>query len=191
MIPPAKINREARARHGHRLLVLAAGVSLAASLALAGVGFSATARASSSSPQVSSKPSSKKSSASSKGSASSKKGKKGGRKRWEPIQKAPTTDRIEEIQTALSREGYYHGDPSKKWDPNTQDAMRHFQEDHGMNGSGRLDATTLQKLGLGSDIAGVSAPRPKQNKSDTKSPSSNPHPDITPSTTTNADPGND
>ena len=120
-------------------------------------------------------------------SASSKKGKKGGRKHWEPIQKAPTTDRIEEIQTALSREGYYHGDPTKKWDSNTQDAMRRFQEDHGMTGTGKLDATTLQKLGLGSDIAGVSAPRQVQQRP-TTSPNPTPPPAPAPSTTTNADP---
>jgi peptidoglycan hydrolase-like protein with peptidoglycan-binding domain len=191
MISPSLTNRDAATRRGHRLLVLSSRVALAISLVLGAAGFGAAARAASSSPQSTSKPSAKKGTAMSKSSATSKKSKKGGRKHWEPIQKAPTTDRIEEIQTALSREGYYHGDPSKKWDANTQDAMRHFQEDHGMNGSGKLDATTLQKLGLGSDIAGVSAPRPKQNKSDTKSPASNPHPDITPSTTTNADPGGD
>jgi len=191
MISPSVTNREAPAHRGYRFLALASGVMIAISLVLGAASFAATARAVSSPPQSSSKPSAKKGTATSKSSASSKKGKKGGRKHWEPIQKAPTTDRIEEIQSALSREGYYHGDPTKKWDANTQDAMRHFQEDHGMNGSGRLDATTLQKLGLGSDIAGVSAPRPKQNKSDTKSPASNPHPDITPSTTTNADPGGD
>jgi peptidoglycan hydrolase-like protein with peptidoglycan-binding domain len=191
MISRRVTNREAPARPGYRFVALAGSVAIVISLVLGAAGFAATARGASSSPQSTSKPSAKKGSATSKSSASSKKGKKGGRKHWEPIQKAPTTDRIEEIQTALSREGYYHGEPSKKWDANTQDAMRHFQEDHGMTGSGRLDATTLQKLGLGSDIAGVSAPRPRQNKSDTKSPASNPHPDITPSTTSNADPGGD
>src|SRR5271170_2340920 len=191
MISPSVTNCDAGTRRSHRFLALTCGLALAISLVWGAAGFAATARAASSSPQSTSKASAKKRTATSKSSASSKKGKKGGRKHWEPIQKAPTTDRIEEIQSALSREGYYHGDPTKKWDANTQDAMRHFQEDHGMTGSGRLDATTLQKLGLGSDIAGVSAPRPKQNKSDTKSPASNPHPDITPSTTTNADPGGD
>jgi len=80
----------------------------------------------------------------------------------EPIQKAPTTDRIQEIQSALAREGYYKGDPSGKWDDETQDAMRRFQEEHDLTGTGKIDATSLQKLGLGSDIAGVSAPRPPQ-----------------------------
>ena len=100
-----------------------------------------------------------KSSASSSHSASKKKSKKKHVARREPTQKAPTTDRVTEIQTALQREGFYQGDPSGKWDAGTQDAMRRFQESRGMTGTGKLDAPSLQKLGLGSDIAGVSAPR--------------------------------
>jgi len=90
---------------------------------------------------------------------SSKKKKKRHVARREPTQKAPTADRVTEIQTALQREGFYQGDPSGKWDAGTQDAMRRFQESRGLTGTGKLDAPSLQKLGLGSDIAGVSAPR--------------------------------
>ena len=82
------------------------------------------------------------------------------RSRREPKQKAPTKDRIEEIQTALARDGYYHGDATGKWDPATVDAMKRFQQDNGLNPTGKLDATSLQKLGLGSDVAGLGAPRP-------------------------------
>jgi len=89
-------------------------------------------------------------------------------------QKVPSTDRIQEIQSALSREGYYKGDPSGKWDSDTQDAMRRFQEEHNLTGSGKLDAQSLQKLGLGSDIAGVSAPRPPQPPSQQSKPASAP-----------------
>jgi peptidoglycan hydrolase-like protein with peptidoglycan-binding domain len=85
-------------------------------------------------------------------------------------QKAPTTDRIQEIQGALAREGYYKGDASGKWDADTQDAMRHFQEEHDLTGTGKIDAPSLQKLGLGSDIAGVSAPRPPQTPTDRTKP---------------------
>jgi len=173
--------REASARRGDRLVALATGVAFAASLLLAAPGLTASAGAASGSPQSSGKSSSKKS------SSASKKNKKG-RHHWEPIQKAPTTDRIEEIQTALAREGYYHGDPTKKWDSNTQDAMRKFQEDHGMTGTGKLDATTLQKLGLGSDIAGVSAPRPVQHPGATPQPVS-PPPTTAPSSAASSDPG--
>lgn len=80
--------------------------------------------------------------------------------RRQPTQKAPTADRIEEIQSALARNGYYQGDPNGKWDSSTVAAMQKFQSDHGLDANGKLDARSLQKLGLGSDIAGVSAPRP-------------------------------
>jgi peptidoglycan hydrolase-like protein with peptidoglycan-binding domain len=80
--------------------------------------------------------------------------------RRQPSQKAPTADRISEIQSALARDGYYQGDPNGKWDAGTVSAMQRFQSQHGLDANGKIDALTLQKLGLGSDIAGVSAPRP-------------------------------
>ncbi len=79
--------------------------------------------------------------------------------RHEPSQKAPTADRISEIQSALARGGYYQGDPNGKWDSNTVAAMQKFQSAQGLEPTGKLDALSLQKLGLGSDVAGVSAPK--------------------------------
>ncbi len=75
-------------------------------------------------------------------------------------QKAPTSDRITEIQSALARGGYLQGDPTGKWDSTTVAAMQKFQSSNGLEANGKLDALSLQKLGLGSDIAGVSAPKP-------------------------------
>lgn len=77
-----------------------------------------------------------------------------------PIQKAPTPERISEIQSALSRGGYYQNDPNGKWDADTVAALQKFQSANGLEPTGKLDALSLQKMGLGSDIAGVSAPRP-------------------------------
>ncbi|MGH9756319.1 MAG: peptidoglycan-binding protein [Candidatus Acidiferrales bacterium] len=82
------------------------------------------------------------------------------RSRRQSYQKAPTRDRISEIQSALARGGYYRGDPNGKWDSNTVDALQKFQSANGLEPSGKLDALSLQKMGLGSDIAGVSAPKP-------------------------------
>lgn len=79
-------------------------------------------------------------------------------KRRERGQKAPTPDRISEIQQALTKDGSYSGKPNGKWDDSTVDAMKKFQESHGLNPSGKLDAKTLQQLGLGSQTAGVAAP---------------------------------
>lgn len=84
-------------------------------------------------------------------------------------QKAPTPDRITEIQSALARGGYYQGDPNGKWDSNTVAAMQKFQSSNGLEANGKLDALSLQKLGLGSDIAGVSAPKQPAKPSGTAS----------------------
>lgn len=86
------------------------------------------------------------------------------------LPKGPTPDRVSEIQSALARGGYYQGDPNGKWDDNTVAAMQKFQSANGIEATGKIDAPSLQKLGLGSDIAGVSAPRP-------------PSPSVTTSTT--------
>ncbi|HET9401094.1 MAG TPA: peptidoglycan-binding domain-containing protein, partial [Candidatus Acidoferrales bacterium] len=74
-------------------------------------------------------------------------------------QKAPTIDRVTEIQEALAKNGAYPNDPSGKWDSSTIDAMKKFQQTNGLTPSGKLNALTLQKLGLGSDVAGRAAPR--------------------------------
>ena len=87
-------------------------------------------------------------------------------------QKEPTSDRISEIQTALGKDGSFSGAPNGKWDSATVDAMKKFQESHGLNPSGKLDAKTLQKLGLGSQTAGLAPPMPPVNSSSlTTSPS--------------------
>jgi peptidoglycan hydrolase-like protein with peptidoglycan-binding domain len=80
--------------------------------------------------------------------------------RRERGQKAPAPERISEIQQALAKDGSFSGSPNGKWDDSTVEAMRKFQAGHGLNPSGKLDAATLQKLGLGSQTAGVAAPVP-------------------------------
>jgi peptidoglycan hydrolase-like protein with peptidoglycan-binding domain len=106
----------------------------------------------------------------------------------EPTQKAPTPTRISEIQAALSHRGYYQSTPNGKWDSNTVAAMQKFQSDNGLESSGKINALSLQKLGLGSSIAGVSAPKPVQpapSKPATLTPSS----DAAPAQPSNADAG--
>jgi len=80
-------------------------------------------------------------------------------------QAAPTPDRINEIQDALAKNGAYTGTPSGKWDDSSVEAMKKFQSTHGLNPSGKMDALTLQKLGLGSDTAGMGVPTPPPNSS--------------------------
>jgi len=93
-------------------------------------------------------------------SSSSKHGGKrstGGRQRG---QMTPTPERISEIQEALSKNGAMSSAPSGKWDDSTADAMRKFQAAHGLNPTGKLDAQTLNHLGLGSATAGMAPPAP-------------------------------
>lgn len=73
---------------------------------------------------------------------------------------APTPDRIKEIQSALQREGAYDGQPTGRWDDSTADAMKKYQDKNGLSPTGKIDALSLQKLGLGSETAGKGAPVP-------------------------------
>jgi peptidoglycan hydrolase-like protein with peptidoglycan-binding domain len=78
-------------------------------------------------------------------------------------QAAPTPDRINEIQSALAKSGAYTGEATGKWDDSTVEAMKKFQTSHGLNPTGKMDALTLQKLGLGSETAGMGVPTPPPN----------------------------
>jgi peptidoglycan hydrolase-like protein with peptidoglycan-binding domain len=126
--------------------VVFAGASASGALPPQQSGSSATAASPSKSAAT---PSTKKTSA-----------KKKRRAKREPTQMAPSPERISEIQSALSRGGYYGGNPNGKWDATTVAAMQKFQSSNGLDASGKIDALSLQKLGLGSSVAGVSAPKP-------------------------------
>lgn len=102
-------------------------------------------------------PKSSTSSANSKAHPSTKKSRVR-RTRKERGQTAPTPQRISEIQQALAKDGSFAGSPNGKWDDSTVEAMKKFQAGHGLNPSGKLDAMTLQRLGMGSQTAGVAAP---------------------------------
>jgi len=95
----------------------------------------------------------------------SKSGKSSSRKRSRRVkgQAAPTPDRIGEIQAALVKDGSFNGVPSGKWDDSTAAALKKYQSAHGLTPTGKLDALTLQKLGLGSETAGLGAPTPPPN----------------------------
>jgi len=82
-------------------------------------------------------------------------------------QTAPTPDRIREIQTALQKDGSYQGEPTGKWDAATMDAMKKYQDKIGVSPTGKIDAVSLNKLGLGSDTAGKGAPVPAASSSAT------------------------
>ena len=91
-------------------------------------------------------------------------------------QTAPAPDRIKEIQTALQKDGSYQGEPTGKWDAATEAAMRKYQDKNGISPTGKIDAVTLNKLGLGSETAGKGAPIPAATptKTTTHTPASTP-----------------
>lgn len=85
-------------------------------------------------------------------------------------QTAPTPDRIKEIQVALQKDGSYEGEPTGKWDAATVDAMKKYQDKNGFPATGKIDAASLNKLGLGSDTAGEGAPVPAASSAPPSSP---------------------
>ena len=61
----------------------------------------------------------------------------------------PTRERYAEIQTALAQAGYFQGPANGDWGPTSVNALAYFQKDHGLEPSGKIDAPSLIKLGLG------------------------------------------
>ena len=64
-------------------------------------------------------------------------------------QTVPDGARSKEIQEALQRAGYLDSAPSGKWDAATSAALTRYQKDQGFNPTGKPDAHSLIKLGLG------------------------------------------
>lgn len=66
-------------------------------------------------------------------------------------QKAIDTERAREIQEALIREHYLKGQPTGKWDAQTQQAMQRYQAAQGWQSKMVPDSRALIRLGLGPD----------------------------------------
>jgi peptidoglycan hydrolase-like protein with peptidoglycan-binding domain len=69
--------------------------------------------------------------------------------RFHSGQAAPTPDRYKEIQEALARKGYLHGDATGVWNQDSTDALRRFQQDQNLQANGKLDSLSIIALGLG------------------------------------------
>lgn len=70
------------------------------------------------------------------------------RKKAPPKQTAPTPDRIQEIQEALSRAGF-PSEPTGAMDASTIESLKKFQEKQSLEPTGKLSSLTLIALGLG------------------------------------------
>jgi len=112
---------------------------------------------------VASKSSHASPSAATRGSTKSGKGSSHKKSKRVKGQATPTPERISAIQEALANKGAFDGTPTGKWDDSTVEAMKKFQSSHGLSPTGKLDALSLQKLGLGSETAGLAPPTPPPN----------------------------
>lgn len=81
-------------------------------------------------------------------STTSRKGKKS-KKTAKRGQQKIDSERTQQIQEALIKQHYLSGEPTGKWDPATEDALRKFQTDNGWQNKTVPDSRALIKLGLG------------------------------------------
>ena len=56
--------------------------------------------------------------------------------------------RVNDVQSALSREGYYDGPIDGGFGPATRNALRRYQRDHGLRVTGNIDRAVVQALRL-------------------------------------------
>jgi len=70
----------------------------------------------------------------------------------EPVvrkQVRPTSARYAEIQKALGKGGYFQGPADGVWGQSSVSALTKFQKEQGLDPTGKIDALSLIKLGLG------------------------------------------
>jgi hypothetical protein len=83
-----------------------------------------------------------------------KRGKKGPVRRtattWRNRQLAPSPERYKEIQQALVSKGYLPADQATgKWSDASTEALKKFQADQNLDGTGKINSLSLIALGLG------------------------------------------
>jgi peptidoglycan hydrolase-like protein with peptidoglycan-binding domain len=59
-----------------------------------------------------------------------------------------SSESVSTIQQTLQDQGFYKGQIDGQWGPNTQQALRAFQEQQGFDGEGQLDFQTIVALNL-------------------------------------------
>jgi peptidoglycan hydrolase-like protein with peptidoglycan-binding domain len=65
------------------------------------------------------------------------------------VQRQPAPERYTEIQQALVDKGYFSGKADGVWGPDSVAALKRFQEDQKLEATGKIDALSLIRLGLG------------------------------------------
>lgn len=64
-------------------------------------------------------------------------------------QQPVTPDTIRQVQQTLQQQGMYHGRVDGVWGPQTQAAVRSYQQNNNLNASGQLDQQTMASLTQG------------------------------------------
>ncbi len=65
------------------------------------------------------------------------------------VQAQPTLERYQQIQQALVDRGYLQGPATGAWGPESVAALQRFQSDQKLDATGKIDALSLIRLGLG------------------------------------------
>src|SRR5208283_1631003 len=97
---------------------------------------------------------------------SSKHGAKGqvARVRRPSYQTVPSPERYQQIQQSLADRGFYKGEVNGVWGPESQDAMKRFQESQNLPDDGKITAKALIGLGLGPNHGTTGATLPDTNQ---------------------------
>lgn len=66
-------------------------------------------------------------------------------------------DTTRQVQQELQQDGMYKGRVDGVWGPQTQSAVRQYQQQHNLSTSGQLDSQTLASLNVGNDQGGQSS----------------------------------
>ena len=76
---------------------------------------------------------------------------------------SPAPERYKEIQEALVAKGYLQPeDATGAWNSNSTDAMKRFQADQKIEGSGKINSLSLIALGLGPKRENLANTKPQQ-----------------------------
>ncbi|MBK9166885.1 MAG: peptidoglycan-binding protein [Bryobacterales bacterium] len=66
-----------------------------------------------------------------------------------PSQRAPSAERIRQIQQALAERGHFTDAPDGKWGASSEEAMKRFQAEQNLQPTGKITSLSLIGLGLG------------------------------------------
>jgi peptidoglycan hydrolase-like protein with peptidoglycan-binding domain len=91
-------------------------------------------------------------------------------------QQGMSQEMVKQAQQALKDKGHDAGPVDGMWGPQTQQAVREFQQKEGIQATGRLDQKTLSALGMQEGTSAAGGSRAGQDKAGASSGGSSPAP---------------